>query len=72
MKSTTSGLASTFAPRIKKIKRQHSPNATQNLTLAILQPIYSMRRDQPTTAYSSHVDAALMALTVVFIIKFLA
>lgn len=60
MKSTTSGIASTFARRTRRTKRLPSPGATPNSTLATPLPTSSMKREAPTTASSSPEGAAPM------------
>jgi hypothetical protein len=57
MRSITSGSASIFAPKIKRIRKLHSPNVTLNLTLGIQQLISSTRKEELTIASSLQEDA---------------
>jgi len=71
MRSTTFGSASIFAPKMKKTKRLHLPNAILNLMLAILPQIFSTKREVPISVFSSQGDVALMESTAGIITKFL-
>lgn len=71
MRSITSGSASIFARRIKKIKKLPLPNVIQNLMLGIQQQIYLIRKVEPITVSSLQEDVVLVELTAGSYTKFL-
>lgn len=71
MRSITSGSASIFAPKMKKIKRLHLQNAILNLMSAILLQIFSTKKEVHITVFSSQGDVALMEWIADITTKFL-
>lgn len=71
MKSTTFGIANIFVQKMKKINKQLLPDVTPNLILAIMQLIYSIKKELLITVCFLQGDAAQMVLTVNIIIKYL-
>ncbi len=70
MRSITFGSANISVLKIKKIKKLHLLNVTQNLMLDTLQLICSIRKVEPIIVSSLREDAVLVELTAGFYIKF--
>jgi hypothetical protein len=60
MRSITFGSASISVPRIRRIRKLHSPSVTLSLMLAIQLQTYSIKKEEPSIVSSLHEDAVPM------------